>query len=698
MMTLDWETQLRVHHGELTPAEAFALQAERETKAITTIHVSPLPVTATRAIALVPKVIIQNPIGQALVAASATHGIRLELLECYERYRENLGTSANVITWGMKLRQDQYTEGGRNVLFIENGLLCQRHGCYMDSRGYFADSSLVAGREWERQPDDVELEDLADHLKYEFGWESGATCNNVGPIMVALQTPNDAPLQHYCPRPPGDGNQYVIDCATTYLPFGVPIILRPHPKHDFNEIHYRIPDAWTIDRAGDVHSRLRQCRSLVTANSTLGIEALGLGMPVACLGRHVYTGSGAVLECSQHPERLRDLNAWKPPSTRLVALLCAIMRRQMSYKASQLAIEQSPQFQVWADRAKTAKVFRQSETATPYAAAAMRIRCRRDAMLWSLVDSTDTELSRCKPCARERHLSRVVSADHVANGGTAIICPSMIDRLAVAGLDVIRPDLTGYIDRLEEAQKECHVRLPLPEGRIPLGFLYGAHLGDTICTTALAFALRAAGRDVTVVRHSTSLVAYAELAVGFRNDGIMRLNPPASVGLGHVIQLMQRWFGVAEEPYPRPTLTLSDAEIAWATEYTAQMRRPLILVSTGALSNADGYKTLPWAAWGSALSEYGTVLQCIAAESDPRIPSATIVAGLNARQWFALFGQAQMYFGTWAAGIHVAAAFGLEALVVTCPPIDPRALVFPLPGHHVITFLYPQHAYGVLRK
>ena len=33
MITLDWETQLRVHHGEITPAEAFALQASQDAAA-----------------------------------------------------------------------------------------------------------------------------------------------------------------------------------------------------------------------------------------------------------------------------------------------------------------------------------------------------------------------------------------------------------------------------------------------------------------------------------------------------------------------------------------------------------------------------------------------------------------------------------------------------------------------------------------
>jgi hypothetical protein len=106
---------------------------------------------------------------------------------------------------------------------------------------------------------------------------------------------------------------------------------------------------------------------------------------------------------------------------------------------------------------------------------------------------------------------------------------------------------------------------------------------------------------------------------------------------------------------------------------------------------------MAWPQWVLALADYGSVIQCRATPDEPSLPGTRLQLCLDARRWFALFSQASLYVGTWAAGIHVAAAFGLEAIVVTKPPVDPRTLSFPQPPTHIVAFLYPQHAYGIPR-
>jgi hypothetical protein len=686
MRTLAHDLMTAVSRGEIATDKAFAKQAERDAG-----EPAALPASAPLALALVTRAVIER-LGPSLAAACAARGVRLELRECYDGYRAAMGSEHNVITWGMKLRHADYLSGGRNVLFIENGLLSQRHGVYMDGGGYFAHSSIVAGREWEREPTATELAALAAHVVTEFG---GSGHDPAGPVMVALQTPNDAPIQHYLTRPAWDGLGYVIDAAAQYLPAGVPVILRPHPRHEFDPRAYRIPDTWTLERGGNVYERMRTCRAVVTANSTLGIEALAMGLPVACLGRHAYSGSGAVMECDGTPARLATLLSWEPDPRRAQALLCAVMRRQIAYRATAAEIEALPAFQAWTARCHIASP---TPAGDGYAAAAMRIRCRRDPILWALVDATDSELARCKPCSRGRHQRRIVEADRTANGGAPILSGDLCGRLASAGLEVVRPDLTGYADRLCEIQQSAHDHIELPPGDVALGFCYGGHLGDTLCTTPLVQPLRDAGHTVYVVRHHHTIPVFAGFGMQHRNNGRLRLNPPGALGPGHVIQRLQRWFGFPEEPYPRPDIRIDPEETAWATEYCREMPRPIILASTGTISNGNEYPTMPWAAWGAVLADGGTVVQCIAADTDPLIPAARMATDLSARQWFALFGQASAYVGTWAAGIHCAAAFGLEALVMTQSAVDPRRFVFPLPVAHIVTFLYPQHAYGVWRQ
>jgi hypothetical protein len=692
-MTLAHDIMVAMHRGELSPAQAFAMQAAREQAPR---PCPDLPDSAPRALALVTRAVIESPIGPALVAACASRGIRLELRECYHGYREAVGGAANLITWGMKQPHSWYIAAGRNVLFLENGLLSQRHGVYMDAGGYFADSSIVSSREWEREPTAAELQAVRQHLEREFVHpQRPSPYQPSAGFLLALQTPNDAPLQHYLSRGHGDGIQYVINAAACYLPEGVPVILRPHPRHEFDPAAYHIPAAWTLERGGNVYERLRTCRALVTANSTLGLEAMAMGLPVAFLGRHVYTGSGAALECDGCPERMAELLTWIPSPDRVQALLCAILRRQVAYRCTPADIEASPQFRQWTERCARRVSPSPFQASSGHAAAAMRIRCRRDPILWALADATEEQLGRCKPCSRGRHQNRLIEADRSANGGTPVLSPDLLERLAAAGLDVIRSDLSGYTDRLAEAQRACRERREPQDGDVTMGFLYGGHLGDALCSTALATSLRASGRTVRVVRHRNTIAAFAGHGIEHRNAGRIPLGPPANVGAGHLIQRMQRWFSVDEEAYPRPDIRLSSEEVAWAAEYCRSMPRPIILVSTGAISNADGYATMPWAEWGRILGGVGTVVQCLGADSDPIIPGASMAAGMSVRQWFSLFGQASAYVGTWAAGIHCAAAFGLETIVVTHPPVDPRRLVFPLPPAHIITFLYPQHAYGI---
>lgn len=155
-MTLAPDIMYRLDAREMTLRQAWAMQ---EARASTVATIDPQQARA-RATALVNRKVIESPLGPSLVAACARLGIHIEMRECYTGYGEAVEGVRNLVTWGMKRPHEWYLAGGRNVLFIENGLLCQRHGAYVDAAGYFADSSVVTDRQ---QPTPAEIARLREH-------------------------------------------------------------------------------------------------------------------------------------------------------------------------------------------------------------------------------------------------------------------------------------------------------------------------------------------------------------------------------------------------------------------------------------------------------------------------------------------------------------------------------------------------------
>jgi len=316
-------------------------------------------------------------------------------------------------------------------------------------------------------------------------------------------------------------------------------------------------------------------------------------------------------------------------------------------------------------------------------------------MMWALVHATDDALETCSGERRQSLLRAVAEADATTHPRPPVLGPDTLGRLRAAGLDVWRPDLRGYRDRMDAAQTAPGPRLQVGNGEVTLGKLCGWHLGDTLCATPLATALALTGRKVFVGRNPNASVVFAGHDVGRRNRGRIGLSAPAEVGPGQHIQRVLRWFSLPEPYYPRPDIRLSPDEVAWAVNQCGGLARPRVILCAEALSYTDGYAEMAWQAWADALSESASVIQ--PRQTGPTLGGCMSLSRLTTRQFLALFSQADAYLGTWAAGIHCAAAFGLEAIVVTHPPVDPRQMVFPLPLAHIRSFLYPQHAYGIWR-
>lgn len=279
-------------------------------------------------------------------------------------YDRIFGLRPDRITWGARRTHAQYTADKANVLYMENGLLCQRSGIFVDDGGFFSDAALFREQRWKREPTPAELLALRAHIQTCFGWEPGQGCDSNGPILLALQTPNDATMRFHFPAGnwPANTVDATLRLAAEFLPPDRPVIVRPHPHalEDWEEHlqqyldHFR--DNWEFQSPVDqpLYEYLPRCSAVVGVNSTVLTEALCLkGMRIAALGHHVFDGAGVVLECAEHPEYLGGLLTHEcalPLRGAVESYLCALLRQQLSYDASPADVRNCQPVAEWLKR------------------------------------------------------------------------------------------------------------------------------------------------------------------------------------------------------------------------------------------------------------------------------------------------------------------------------------------------------------
>jgi hypothetical protein len=326
-----------------------------------------------------------------------------------DRWRRRRRDTTNFATWGVKWPSSWYARGGRNILYLENALLKQNSGIYVDHAGYFCDSSIAT----EPQPDPThtEVAALQAHCAKRFGWPWFAGGDPTGPIMIALQTHNDCSVRyHYHPgRGDAPAMQPLLDACADYLPQGVPVIVRPHPKErkpiDPNW-PARLRPRWALDPSKDVYATLRTCRAMVTVSSTLATEALALGLPVACLGRSAWEGHSVVLECANDYARLAGLADWTPEEWPVLRYLCAVMRHQLPYNATPDQVQANASVRTWLERA--GRPIQTQCLADQVTAAAAQIRAANDPLALEHLLALEAKLADCKVCRRARLQRRII--------------------------------------------------------------------------------------------------------------------------------------------------------------------------------------------------------------------------------------------------------------------------------------------------
>jgi len=358
------------------------------------------------ATAAVTKAILNSQALASIRTISGRAGLPVRAFRSRDGFRARHKAASDFITWGVKWKSSWYRRGGTNVLYLENALLSQRSGIYIDHAGYFCDSSIAT----EPQPDPThtEIARLQAHCTQRFAWPWFAGGDPEGPIMIACQTHNDCSVRfHYHPgRGKAPAMQALCDACADYLPSGVPVIVRPHPREP-NRINpdWLRPD-WTLDTSKDVYATLRTCRAMVTVSSTLATEALALGLPVACLGRSAWEGHGVVLECANDYSRLAGLPNWAPEEWPVLRYLCAVMRHQLPYDATPDQVQANASVRTWLERA--GHPIQTQTLADQATAAAARIRAANAPQVLEHLLALEAKLDTCKRCSRSRLQRKII--------------------------------------------------------------------------------------------------------------------------------------------------------------------------------------------------------------------------------------------------------------------------------------------------
>jgi len=268
------------------------------------------------------------------------HGDDVEMVRylCSNDYWDRWRKASNLITWGIKWTSERYRKPtgmykkGKNTLYVENGLFDQKRGLYVDHLGYFSDSSMVIDGTNAADYTEAEAKHLSSFTRRSWGYNFGEECNPDGPIIVAVQTNNDAPMRHHFPGGVGaTGKQSrkkaFLELCREHLPRDREVIIRPHPKERDLPDGFKMPDNWRIDdHKRRIYPMLREASAVVAVNSTVATEAMALNIPVATLGTGSWTGTEASLDCSQDASLVAGILDTVPDMEARTRYLCEILR------------------------------------------------------------------------------------------------------------------------------------------------------------------------------------------------------------------------------------------------------------------------------------------------------------------------------------------------------------------------------------
>ncbi len=298
--------------------------------------------------AFVPEIFLNSNLPDWFDWKAAERGADIEWLNVntqMPRYKQAFKECKNIITWQCRMPHKWTSSQGVNVLHMDNSLIAQKKGCFVDARGFFSESNL--------RHRDSDNEAPCEQIAQDWlGWTAFSGGDPDGPVLVALQHRRDCNINFEFPLAPrGDDKViFTLEVLKKHLPKGLYVWVRPHPRErELFAERETLPDNWVWAMDGTLAEVLPKCSALVTVNSTCATEACLLGLPVAVLGTGAFTGSGAVEECHQDFSKLQDILAFKPDKNAQRAYVSKVLgRHTLPYDAPDTL--ENVEVDLWLDR------------------------------------------------------------------------------------------------------------------------------------------------------------------------------------------------------------------------------------------------------------------------------------------------------------------------------------------------------------
>jgi hypothetical protein len=304
--------------------------------------------------------------------------------------------------------------------------------------------------------------------------------------------------------------------------------------------------------------------------------------------------------------------------------------------------------------------------------------------------------------------------------GSTPFTPQLLQRLSDAGIRIEHPDLAAYHERWEKLVAGEHQTRPLPPpGLVTVAEPGNAHLGDQIAISNLPRLLTAKGYTVRVdnTRSAHAVFDNNPYVTGFGRQGQVLTPWICRTERGHVIQRFTRSWDLGQDEFPAGELYLTEDELSWARQQRNAWPddKPVVLLSTGAVSSRMAYLSVDWQAIVDAICASCTVVAMVVTDPSalagtsnshwqrPRIadfpPDGCVVLENPAtRQFMSLFAVADGAIGTMGGSSHVAASFRTPYLCVL-PSERPKGFSTDFPtvgrtGPCDSRWIYPQHLFG----
>jgi capsular polysaccharide export protein len=207
---------------------------------------------------------------------------------------------------------------GKPVVYVENGFL---PGTYqIDREGINFESSLARLTPEALRSIDVPAAafEAATGITFRqrpLGRDTGLDATDVEQpsdlpadfVLFASQVHDDSQILRFSPDYPSVGAaiRYVAaECEAA----GLPLVVKEHPSDhgrvDYGPLKASLPAVRFVERA-DNAALIALCRSFVTVNSSLALQAVDAGKPVYTLGNAAYNIPGIATRV-RPPDRLRD--------------------------------------------------------------------------------------------------------------------------------------------------------------------------------------------------------------------------------------------------------------------------------------------------------------------------------------------------------------------------------------------------------